>query len=242
MEFARKGSRVFTKLRCLLPWYQPRKHIKSWNIISWTQNPQKAENICPRIYFHSIWSILLGAHRSVGAEAYRAPVAKLATTKAEGHNLCHQSLSFPCQILPCLFSGSGCCCCEAERARNAWIEWEVLLSSIPNPIRPLHTGPFFSLNSRVLHFLWAGKAKPLQRLPRGQFSVNPQVSLPSPAQDFLPFLSPADHLRRSLAEWQRGRAARGGHQCHLLHPCGCCHQGRSGTFQYSCGDLHPCQW
>lgn len=73
MEFARKGSSAFTKPHCLLPWYQPRKHIKSWNISSWTQNPPKAENICPRIYFQSIWTVLPGAHRSVGAETYRAP-------------------------------------------------------------------------------------------------------------------------------------------------------------------------
>lgn len=72
MEFAGKGSCVFTKPCC-----QPRKHIKSWNIISWTQKPQKAENICPRIYIQSTWTILPGAHGSVGAEAYRAPVAKL---------------------------------------------------------------------------------------------------------------------------------------------------------------------
>lgn len=62
-------------------------------IISWTQKPQKE------------WFLSLGStSRALGQScqehmdpvgAHRAPVAKLAPTKAEGHNPCQQSLSLP---------------------------------------------------------------------------------------------------------------------------------------------------
>lgn len=197
MEFARKGSSAFTKLRCLLPCYQPRKHMKSWNIISWTQKPPKAENICPRIYFRT-----LGQSCQEHTDPWVLRLTGLQWPNWPQRRLRSQSMSpepfrsFPDPSLPLFWLWL---LLLRSREGQKCLGREALFSSIPDPIRPLHTGPFFSLNSWVLHFLWAGKAKQLQRLPRGQFSVNPQVSLPSPAQDFLPFLSPADYLQRSPA-------------------------------------------
>lgn len=42
-------------------------------------------------------------------------------------------------------------------------EWETLLSPFPDPIRRLQAGLLFSVNSLVLHFLWACESKATQK-------------------------------------------------------------------------------
>lgn len=98
----RERLRCFYQATLPLAMAPAKETCKNWDIISWAQKPQ-AESTCPRISFQSTWAIPPGAYGSLGAGAHRAPVAEVATRKAEGHNPCDRSLSLPCQILPCLF-------------------------------------------------------------------------------------------------------------------------------------------